>query len=337
MATPSPTLEPTNSRLCFEPPAPLTIVAGKGGVGKTTVSAALALACASAGLDTLVLEVEEAGRLGPLLGVGQLGYEQRLVCERGVLAEGSGRLEARAVTPDEALVEYLVDHGLRRLSNRLSSTGTLDLVATAVPGIKDILVLGKIKQLEQRAASNQPGHPQAIVVDAPAAGHAVTFLTSAYGLMEAAAVGPIQAQAAEVVAMLGDPDRCQVMLVTLAEETPVNEAAQTAFLLEDKAGVKLCPVVVNGLWPELNLPEDPVEALAEAGWTVDEVAASELARATRFRRARQALQRSQLKRLEHELPLRQVHLPFLFGVALERPDLLGLAACLADQLSGQGS
>ena len=79
------------------------------------------------------------------------------------------------------------------------------------------------------------------MVDAPAAGHAVTFLASAYGLLDAATVGPIRTQALDVVALLGDPERCQVMLVTLPEETPVNEAADTAFHLEDRAGVQLAP------------------------------------------------------------------------------------------------
>src|SRR5581483_2737428 len=114
-----------------------------------------------------------------------------------------------------------------------------------------ILVLGKVKQIEGLVAAGAPGAPDCIVVDAPAAGHAVSFLSSAYGLLEAAAVGPIRAQATEVIAMLSDPVRCQVLLVTLPEETPVNEAVDTAFHLEDRAGVQLAPIVVNGLWPEL--------------------------------------------------------------------------------------
>ena len=159
------------------------------------------------------------------------------------------------------MLEYLDDHGLRRLSKRLVSSGTLDVVATAVPGIKDILVLGKVKQLEAMSAAGAAGTPDFIVVDAPAAGHAVTFLASAYGLLDAAAVGPIRTQALDVIGLLGDPARCQVMLVTLPEETPVNEAAETAFHLEDRAGVQLAPIVVNCLWPHLDLPLDAAGAV----------------------------------------------------------------------------
>ena len=143
-------------------------------------------------------------------------------------------------TPDDALVEYLEDHGLRRIGRRLASSGALEVVATAVPGMKDILVLGKVKQLERAGAADL------IVIDAPAAGHAVTFLLSAQGLLDAVRVGPIRKQAQDVVELLTDAERCQVMLVTVAEETPVNELVETAFAIEDRAGVALGPVVVNG-------------------------------------------------------------------------------------------
>ena len=107
-------------------------------------------------------------------------------------------------------------------------------------------MLGKVKQLEPRAPRARRARRTSSWSMRPAAGHAVTFLASAYGLLDAAAVGPIRAQAVDVIGLLGDPARCQVMLVTLPEETPVNEAAETAFHLEDRAGVQLAPIVVNG-------------------------------------------------------------------------------------------
>ena len=158
-----------------------------------------------------------------------------------------GEVRGRTLTPDDALVEYLDDHGMRRISRRLSRTGVVDVVATAVPGIKDILVLGKVKQLE-RGGRGEKLDPEEwsrpadlIVVDAPAAGHAVTFLQSAKGLLDAVRVGPIRNQAQEVADLLGDPARTGVMLVTLAEETPVNELIETAYALEDRVGIRLTP------------------------------------------------------------------------------------------------
>ena len=130
---------------------------------------------------------------------------------------------------------------MSRISKRLASTGALDVVATAAPGIKDILILGKVKQLERAKAADL------IVLDAPAAGHAITFLLAARALLDAVRVGPINTQAREVLDLLTDAERCQVMLVTLPEETPVNELIDTAYHLEDRVGVSLGPVVVNGL------------------------------------------------------------------------------------------
>ena len=216
----------------------VVVVAGKGGVGKTTVTAAMARMAAGLGLSVLIVEVEGKTGLATAFGAEDLEYDER------TLAPG---IRARSLTPDVALVEYLEEHGLRRISRRLVKSGLVEVVSTAVPGIKDILVLGKVKQLERAGAADL------ILVDAPAAGHAVSFLMSARGLRDTVRSGPLQGQAEDVLSMLTDPTRCRVMLVTLAEETPVNEVVETAFALEDKVGVDLGPVVVNGLYPVLEL------------------------------------------------------------------------------------
>src|SRR5207248_1838896 len=168
------------------------IVAGKGGVGKTTVSAALARTAARSGLSVLIVELEGKSGLTSALGHPELLTYDEVVLSPGGSQAGSpaedGRamaeIRARTLTPDDALLEYLVDHGLRRVSKRLVNSGALDVVATAVPGIRDILVLGKVKQLERSRRAD------VIVVDAPAAGHAITFLTSAQGLLDSARAKP---------------------------------------------------------------------------------------------------------------------------------------------------
>jgi anion-transporting ArsA/GET3 family ATPase len=142
------------------------------------------------------------------------------------------------------------------------------------------------------------------------------------GLREIVRAGPLQGQAEDVMSMLTDPSRCRVMLVTLAEETPVNEVVETAFALEDKVGVDLAPVVVNGLYPVLEgLDADP--ALAVAGTDAEVLAA-----AAQFRRRRQELQQAQVARLAAELPLPQLHLPSLFTVDLTPADIGALASSL---------
>lgn len=288
------------------------IVAGKGGVGKTTVSAALARMGALAGLTTLIVEIEGKSGLGAAFGRSDpLTYDE-VVLSPGGGPEGAADVRARTLTPDDALLEYLEDHGMRRVSKRLVQTGALDVVATAVPGIKDILVLGKIKQLERSSPADL------IIVDAPAAGHAVTFLTSASGLLDAVRVGPIRAQAQDVVDLLSDPARCQVLLVTLPEETPVNEVVDTAFKLEDRVGVALAGVVVNGLYP-------PLPGLSPDAAGEDRA----LADAARFRLDREQLQREHVARLSEALPLPQLALPFLFTTEVGPAEVDELARALA--------
>jgi arsenite-transporting ATPase len=302
----------------------LVIVAGKGGVGKTTVSAALARAASRTGLSTLIVEVEGKSGLSAMYHQPQFTYEEVTLAEAG--PDGSAEVRARTLTPDDALLDYLQSAGMSRISKRLVASGALDMVATAVPGIRDILVLGKVKSLERGRAADL------IVLDAPAAGHAITFLQSASGLADAVRLGPINSQARDVLELLADPTRCQVVLVTLPEETPVNELVDTAFQLEDRVGVSLGPVVVNGLYPELRgLNSDPDDAAEQADAALRPGEAESLARAAEFRRERMALQAAQTRRLSEALPLPQIHLPYVFDAEIDMPQLDQLAdALLAD-------
>jgi anion-transporting ArsA/GET3 family ATPase len=312
--------------------ARLLIVAGKGGVGKTTVTAAVARLAARTGRDALIIDVERKSGLGAMFGNTEpLTYQEVVLAEAG--APGEGEVRARTLTSDDALLEYLVDHGMLRISKRLTSSGALDVVATAAPGIKDILVLGKVKQLERASAAGAEGAADFLVLDAPAAGHAFTFLASAQALLDAVNVGPIRAQAADVLELLSDPTRCQVMLVTLPEETPVNEVVETAFKLEDHVGVHLTPIIVNGLYSVLDLDIDPAKAAAEAGVPITDAEVESLRRAAAFRMHRQGLQAEQTRRLAEALPLGQIHLPFLFTTDLGAAEVDTLADALAAQLA----
>jgi anion-transporting ArsA/GET3 family ATPase len=298
----------------------VVIVAGKGGVGKTTVTAALAVAAARTGMSVLIVEVEGKSGLAAAFDRPALTYDE---------AHLDDGIAARTLTPDAALLDYLEGHGLKRISKRLASSGALDVVATAVPGMKDILVLGKVKSLEQAKAADL------IVLDAPAAGHAVTFLLSARGLLDAVRVGPVRKQAQDVVELLSDPLRCQVMLVTIPEETPVNELIDTAFSIEDRAGVALGPVVVNGCYeaPAFTAAQSTPEAIAADAAAIDRFVspreADDLARAAEFRAARYAIQQEQAARLAEKLPLPQIRLPFLFSAALGRAEIHHLADVLS--------
>jgi anion-transporting ArsA/GET3 family ATPase len=307
------------------------VVAGKGGVGKTTMTAALARMAAHAGLSVLVVELEgKSGVPTAFGGSGALQYDESLLSglesDSGTRpVTGDGTVRARRITPDDALLEYLADHGMKRISRRLVTSGALDVVATAIPGIRDILVLGKVKSLERQAVADL------ILVDAPATGHAMTFLSSAQGLLDAARSGPVRAQAADVVELLSDPARCQVALVTLPEEMPVNEVVEAAYALEDRIGISLGPVIVNSCLPaEPMLECDPDEAASEVGITLDDDQAAALRSAAEFRAHRFRIQEEQRARLRAELPLPQLEAPFLFTDGIGPDELDWLASMLAD-------
>lgn len=295
----------------------LIIVAGKGGVGKTTTGAAMAVAAARSGLSVLLVELEGKTGLARLLGCEPLTYDP---VDVALGPDVSGSLTARRITPDEALLDYLADHGLKRVGKAMVTSGILEIVSTATPGIRDLLVLGKIRQLETERAADL------IILDAPAAGHAITFLRSPTGIAEAATSGALHSQATEALAMLGDPARAQVVLVTLPEETPINELVDTAFSLEEDVGVMLGPVVVNGTWPSLPGLDTPIEtAAAEAGVTLDDTESASLRAAGAYRAERCAMQQTQLARLADELPLPTLNLDFVFTNQLGEADLSRLA------------
>lgn len=295
----------------------LVIVAGKGGVGKTVVAASLARLAARTGRSTLLVEVDGRNALAPLFGVDEITYRSTVVWPAGTDADGrdSAEISAQSITPDTALVEWLDDRGMSMVSKRLQKTGAIEVIATATPGIKDLLVLGKIKQLVNESGADL------VVVDAPASGHAMTFLRAPAQLMEMAETGPIHQQAKAVLDMLGDPQMCEVMLVTLPEETPVNELIDTAFQLEDDVGVQLGPVVLNGRYPEIDGLDVQLDDVPN---NLSKSDLADLRAAGDFRQKRSELQAEQQTRLATELPLEQLTLPYIFGadIGVDEIDVL---------------
>ena len=284
------------------------------------VAGALARAASRYGIASTILEIEGRCSVAASFDAPAFGYDE-VELVRGDKSAGRAPVRGRTITPDLALVEYLEDHGLRRVARRMAAIGVLEVVATATPGIKDLLVLGKVKQLEQTRRSDL------LVLDAPAAGHALSFLDAARVLHDTAKVGPIHHQAVEVLAMLRDPARTQVMLVTLAEETPINELIETAYRLEDQLRVSLGPVIVNGVLPALaDIDRDPADLLDAAD--VPKAQLSTLRVAGQWWSTRYARQREELERLADALPLPQIELPQLFGPTIGAAESVELSNAL---------
>ncbi len=229
-----------------EPPRPLlerrlVIVTGKGGTGKTSVVAALALAAARAGRRVLVAEVGRDEHVPRLItpGTRPVGHTGR------ALRPG---LTVMRVDPFEALAEYLsLQIGVRSVVNLVFRNRAFRQLMEASPGWRELITLGKIWHLEQRTdASGGPLH-QLLIVDAPATGHGLTFLDVPRVVVGAVRAGPLRRHAGWVEAMLTDPERTLLLPVALAEELPARETAELALRVQRDLRVPIDRVVVNGV------------------------------------------------------------------------------------------
>jgi arsenite/tail-anchored protein-transporting ATPase len=295
--------------------ARVLIVAGKGGVGSSTVAAAVSLLAARRGADVLLVSVDGKPGLGPLLGGEPLTAKEQVLH-----VSGTGRVRGRTVPPEQAFGDYLDLKGVGGLLRRVASAASLDMVAASTPGLRHLLVLGKIKELERSGAADL------IVVDAPPAGHAAPFLRAASALQTSVSSGPVRDQADEVAEMLADRTRTQAMMVTLAEETPVNEVIELAVDIEQRLGLALAPLVVNACWPDRpELALTPAVAAKRSGVTLSAADRAALAMSSTFGAARLSVQREQLIRLDVELSIPRFELPRLPRPRLSTADVQLLA------------
>ena len=306
----------------------LHVVTGKGGTGKTTVATALALALAGEGRRVLLCEVEGRQGVARLLGIEELPYAEVEVAE----GAGGGEVRALAVEPRAALLEYLdVFYRLGRAGRALDRVGAVDFIAQIAPGLRDVLLVGKVYEAVRRTEPDGTPTFDAVVLDAPPTGRITRFLGIGEELAGLAGGGPIAGQAASVAALLRSPATA-VHVVTLLEELPATETVEAIAELE-AAGLPVGAVVADRVLAPLpgagqDAGQDVAGALAAAGVPAPQVEA--LLDQAREHAARVAAQREQLAALSalgrpvRELPA----LPGAVGV-----DLAGLYA-LADLLEG---
>jgi len=232
----------------------LHVVTGKGGTGKTTVAAALALAQAAGGRRVLLAEVEGRQGLAQLFDVPPLPYEERRVA----LARDGGSVHALAVDPEEALLEYLeMFYNLGRAGKSLKRFGAVDFITTIAPGMRDVLLTGKVKEATTRRVNGRPAY-DAVVMDAPPTGRISRFLNVNSEVAGLARMGPIRGQAEGVMRLLRSPGTA-VHLVTLLEEMPVQETLDGAAELR-RSRLPLGAVVVNRMREPLLEPADLLRA-----------------------------------------------------------------------------
>ncbi|MFG2814340.1 ArsA family ATPase [Streptomyces sp. NPDC048410] len=224
----------------------LQVVSGKGGTGKTTVAAALALALASEGKRTLLIEVEGRQGIAQLFGTEALPYEERKIAT----APGGGEVYALAIDAEQALLDYLqMFYKLGGAGRALKKLGAIDFATTIAPGLRDVLLTGKACEAVRRKDKKGAFLYDHVVMDAPPTGRITRFLNVNDEMAGLAKIGPIHTQAQAVMRVLKSPETA-VHLVTLLEEMPVQETADGIAELR-AAGLPVGRVIVNMVRPEL--------------------------------------------------------------------------------------
>ena len=235
----------------------LHVVTGKGGTGKSTVAAALALALATSGRNVLLCEVEGRQGIARMFDVDPLPYEERRIAKGAPDHDGrAGQVHALHIDPESALLEYLaMYYKLGRAGKALRSFGVIDFATTIAPGVRDVLLTGKVYEAVQRPRGGRHHDAityDAVVLDAPPTGRICQFLGVNSELAGLAKVGPIKGQADKVMELLRSP-RTAVHLVTIREEMPVQETSDGIAQLRE-AGLPVGGIVVNLVRPRALSP-----------------------------------------------------------------------------------
>nr|WP_202540191.1 ArsA-related P-loop ATPase [Streptomyces sp. SID4937] len=222
------------------------VVSGKGGTGKTTVAAALALALATEGRRTLLVEVEGRQGIAQLFGADALPYEERKIA----VAPGGGEVHALAIDAEQALLDYLqMFYKLGGAGRALKKLGAIDFATTIAPGVRDVLLTGKACEAVRRKDKQGRFVYDYVIMDAPPTGRITRFLNVNDEVAGLARIGPIHNQAQAVMRLLKSPQTA-VHLVTLLEEMPVQETADGIAELR-AADLPVGRVIVNMVRPHL--------------------------------------------------------------------------------------
>src|SRR6516165_1489522 len=231
--------------------AHLHFVTGKGGTGKSTVAAALALTLAAGGRKVLLVEVEGRQGIAQLFDVPPLPYQELKIAT----AERGGQVNALAIDIEAAFMEYLdMFYNLGIAGRAMRRIGAIEFATTIAPGLRDVLLTGKIKESVVRQGPNKKPMYDAVVVDSPPTGRIARFLDVTNALADLAKGGPVHSQSEGVVRLLHSEETA-IHLVTLLEALPIQETLEAIEELQDM-GLPIGSVIVNRNIPPILQPDD---------------------------------------------------------------------------------
>jgi anion-transporting ArsA/GET3 family ATPase len=300
----------------------LVVVTGKGGVGRTTVAAALGLLAARRGKRVMVAEVAQQERMSRAFRKEGVGYSETELAED---------FWAMSVDPQRALDEYLSQQVGGTLGNLLFHNRVFEYFVAAAPGVRELTTIGKVWELAQLERRDRRASPYDLVIlDAAASGHGLAMLNAPRTFGEIARVGPIRRRADMIHEFLRDPKRTGVVSVALAQEMPVSETIEFREKLRDQMGMRTDAVIVNALLPDRFTSEEAEQIEAVNGeHGSGEVASALRAAISEHRRARS--QRAQLRRLKKEVG-EVLTLPYLWHPELGLADFERLSGELERKL-----
>uniref|UniRef100_A0A5Q5BR02 Arsenite efflux ATP-binding protein ArsA n=2 Tax=unclassified Mycobacterium TaxID=2642494 RepID=A0A5Q5BR02_MYCSS len=233
----------------------LHFVTGKGGTGKSTIAAALALALAAGGRKVLLVEVEGRQGIAQLFDVPPLPYKEVKIAT----ADGGGQVNALAIDTEAAFLEYLdMFYNLGLAGRAMRRIGAVEFATTIAPGLRDVLLTGKIREIVTRAEKGKQPVYDAVVVDSPPTGRIARFLDVTKAVSDLAKGGPVHSQAESVVKVLHS-DITAIHLVTLLEALPMQETLEAIDELKD-IGLPIGSVIVNRNIPAYLSPDDLAKA-----------------------------------------------------------------------------
>jgi len=310
----------------------LLIVSGKGGVGKSTVTASLALLASRLGKRVMVVEIDTIPAVADLLGSAvEVGYKPQEVV--------SG-ISVMNIDGFRALEDYFsVKLKSRRIVDKILQSKIYQYFVAAAPGLKELMCVGKLWDL----VDNQPGEDgrpiyDLVLADMPATGHGFSHLRMPQTAVDTLKIGFVKEEAAKILRLFQDPERAAFVIVTLAEEMPVNESIEMRRLVTETLKFCVWGIFVNGVYPEVGEGPEQEEQQARLAGAMREMENDPkwrpLFESVLSVQRRREMNRKYIDRMKREFSEPLIVLPFIFSRTFGPEAIDRLSSCIAEKVKG---